>query len=299
MAVTTRIKLAINRLLSPAGLQLSTLTEERSQARRLAALEERGYFGKSAFPVPDCLRDSPWQAVIEALDRYRSDLDRLNSSPEAGEGFDCANPFFHPPDSDVLYALVRDRKPRRVIEIGSGNSTRLSRRAIRDGGLDTRLISIDPAPRAEVAGIADEVRRHRVEDLPAEELAAELEPGDFLFIDSSHLVAVGNDCVYEFLDLIPRLAPGVVIHVHDVSLPWDYPIEWVRAEPQVGTWGEIYLLQSMLWFGADWTVLWPGYYVQQNVERERFDEWFPDRRGRDARSFWLVRGGTAEPPAGA
>lgn len=286
--ISTTIKSGINGLLFPLSLKLETLRAERQEWERLDRLNRAGYFEQPAFPVPDCIRDSGWQRVVEVLPRYRAELDRLKAPESNDVGFIESNPFFHPPDSDVLYVFVREYRPSRIVEIGCGNSTRLMRQAIRDGNLSTRLLSIDPAPRTEIAGFADEVRSRRVEEIPAEELAAELQPGDFLFIDSSHILAVGNDCVYEFLQLLPKLKSGVFVHVHDILLPWDYPWSWIEDELPIGAWGEQYLLQSLLIFGNAFEVIWPGHYVQRTTGDD-FGRWFPRCHGGIATSFWMRR----------
>lgn len=288
MAVTTRLKQLINRFLNPVGLKIDSLTRERVEQEGLRRLEQSGYFRRPAFPVPVCLQESDWRSLVPAFDKYRVELNRLQRAADNDVEFTNENPFYHPPDSDVLYVMVREHRPSRIIEIGSGNSTRLSRQAIIDGKLSTKLISIDPNPRTDISGIADETRIQRVEETPVDELVNELEAGDFLFIDSSHLVRVGNDCTYEFLQLLPRLTPGVVVHVHDISLPWDYPIEWIRRESIVAEWGEQYLLQAILQSGIEYQVLWPGYYVQNCVASSEFDRWFPNRASRDARSLWFL-----------
>ena len=145
----------------------------------------------------------------------------------------------------ALYGLLAERRPSLLLEVGSGWSTRVARRAITDLDLPTRLVSIDPSPRAEVDRICDEVVRDRVESC-ADRLAARLAPGDILFIDSSHRVLMGNDVTVLFLEVLPRLAPGVLVHVHDVFLPWDYPAEWIDR-----VYAEQYLLAMLLLAGGD------------------------------------------------
>lgn len=289
MKPTTRIKHLLNCVLNPLGFQIDTLVKENAEEKRIRVLKDANYFSRPAFPIPDCVATSDWESIVQLLTKHRKDLNKLQNQCDNDVQFTNANQFYHPPDSDVLYTLIREQAPQKIIEIGSGNSTRLSRQAIKDGKLSTRLVSVDPFPRQDIDEFADEIRRHCVEKLDPVALANELEPGDFLFIDSSHLVAVGNDCVYEFLQLIPHLKPGVVIHVHDVSIPWDYPLDWMRDEPQVATWAEIYLLQAMLLNGDQWRVIWPGYHAQKSTDIAKWNSWFPHCNGRDARSFWFFK----------
>lgn len=288
MNLSSTIKSGINGLLSPLHLRLETLTAEEHERQRLAGLYRQQYFQRPVFTVPDAIRHSDWRRIAEAALKYRPQLDRLQTPDKNDVGFCESNTYYHPPDSDVLYTFVREFRPARIVEIGSGNSTRLIRQAIRDGGLTTHVISIDPMPRTDIAGFTDEVRSRRVEEIPPDELAGELHPGDVLFIDSSHMVAVGNDCVYEYLQLLPRIRPGVIVHVHDILLPWDYPWDWIQGEPQIGTWCEQYLLQAMLVTGNAFEVLWPGHYVQRTTGSE-FATWFPRCGNQLATSFWMRR----------
>ena len=110
-----------------------------------------------------------------------------------------------------------------------------------------------------------------------------LREDDILFIDSSHAIKTGNDVVFLYLHVIPALAPGVLIHIHDVFLPYDYPKDWVMEK----RWGfnEQYLVQSLLLFGDVFEVLWAGYFLQRS--RADFATWFPHWRGQAATSLWL------------
>lgn len=126
-------------------------------------------------------------------------------------------------DAAIAYALVRDRRPRLVLEIGSGHSTRFLARALSDHG-GGRLVAVDPEPRAPLpAGV-----EHRPHLLGEGEvaLADALGPGDVLFVDSSHLAVPGSDVDLLICRILPRLASGVLLHLHDVFLPDAYPESW-------------------------------------------------------------------------
>ncbi|MFE1598295.1 class I SAM-dependent methyltransferase [Methylobacterium sp. ID0610] len=129
-------------------------------------------------------------------------------------------------DAAIAYALVRQERPRRIIEIGSGHSTRFMAQAVADGGLPTAITCIDPQPRAPLPAsprLRHEARLFGPGDVAG---AAALERGDILFIDSSHVAMPGTDVDRLLLDVLPRLAPGVLVHLHDVFLPDAYPLEW-------------------------------------------------------------------------
>ena len=136
-----------------------------------------------------------------------------------------AQDWFPRLDGAIAYALTRERRPARIVEVGSGHSTRFFARAIADGGLATRLTAIDPAPRAALAGLPVDWLRDAVPRVGMAPFAA-LAPGDFLFIDSSHVLMPGSDVDFVINRLLPTLPPGVLVHLHDIFLPDDYPAEW-------------------------------------------------------------------------
>ena len=128
-------------------------------------------------------------------------------------------------DAAMAYAMVRSGRPRRIVEIGSGHSTRFLARAVLDSGLATEIVALDPAPRASLSGLPI---RFIPQPLTAADLApfAALEAGDILFIDSSHILMPGTDVDILFNRVLPELAPGVIVHIHDILLPDDYPADW-------------------------------------------------------------------------
>ena len=159
-------------------------------------------------------------------------------------------------DSGALYAFVSARAPRLYIEIGSGVSTKFARRAIEDGGLSTRIVSIDPGPHTEVDELCDSLVRSRLEEAELsvfEELAA----GDVVFFDGSHRVFMNSDVTVFFLEVLPRLPPGVLVAIHDVYLPHDYQ-PWVAER----YWSEQYLLAAYLLAGnSHFETILPAWYV--------------------------------------
>ena len=142
----THCRQFINRTLVPLNLKLETRRAGKEE-QRLTALRSAGYFSQPAFPIPRAVSDAPITALAELTSKYRIDLDRLNTANGNSNIFSADNGFFFPPDSDVLYMLVREFAPAKIIEVGSGNSTHVIRHAISDGHLETHLISIDPEPR--------------------------------------------------------------------------------------------------------------------------------------------------------
>lgn len=121
-----------------------------------------------------------------------------------------------------IYLMMAHFKPKTYLEVGSGNSTKVAAKAVREQQLDTRIISVDPEPRAEIDQLAQDVIREPFENLDPDRLP-ELGKNDILFIDNSHRILPNSDATAFFLETLPRLKPGVIVHIHDVYLPYDYP----------------------------------------------------------------------------
>jgi hypothetical protein len=160
------------------------------------------------------------------------------------------NGSFGPVDAELLYAILRAVRPRRVIEVGAGNSTRVIALALARNAADgspVEFTTIDPAQ----PPVATPHITARVETLPLETFGT-LAAGDVLFIDSPHVVTLGGAVAFLFLEVIPRLPPGVWIHIHDIFLPAAYPIEWVVRDYRFYT--EQLLLQAFLAFNSAFQV---------------------------------------------
>lgn len=230
--------------------------------------------------------DSQLELVRDVFPRYRSEYARIPIEPTGSEGdFYLSNTIFGGMDALSLYCMIRHFQPRLVVEVGSGMSSRLIAQAAQRNG-HTELVSIDPYPDSVVrAGLPGRtsLALKRVEEVDLD-VFARLGSNDVLFIDSSHVVRCGGDVNYLFLEVIPRLAPGVIVHVHDVFLPREYPEEWVKEELRF--WSEQYLLQAFLAFNAEFEVLLS---VNRLSHRHWHDltETFPNAQG--GGSFWMRR----------
>lgn len=278
-ALTSQVKDALNALLRPLNLRVETRTAEDRETARRAALAAAGHFEKPAFPVLEQFLACRPAPIIAALREYRECIDRLS---ESRDGYSFDNDYFASPDAEVAYGLVRRQRPARILEIGSGHSTSLFRAAIRDAGLTTQLTAIDPSPRRAVEEFANHIIRQRVEDVP-KAMFAELSENDILFVDSSHRIDVGNDVILLILTIIPKLRPGVVVHLHDIFLPWDYPRHWIIDNRWEVT--EQYLVQALLQGSCQFEVLWPGYFLQRTDPE--FPKLFDVTRMRVGSSLWL------------
>lgn len=168
------------------------------------------------------------------------------------------NGFYQAVDAHVLYAMIRRLKPARVLELGAGFSTLVSAAAVTANAreaIKTRLETFDPYAKPPAQGGIEGLEALRpiaAEDLGEHEFG-QLTSGDILFVDTSHTVKLGGDVTHLVLEVLPRLAPGVVVHFHDIFLPWHYPRSWV--EHNRWYWAEQYLLQAFLTFNRDFEVL--------------------------------------------
>ncbi len=181
---------------------------------------------------------------------------------EADTGFFWKNTQFSSIDALAYYALIRSRRPRRIIEIGSGFSTHVAHRAISEMDAGQRLICIDPDPRTEIETLDGiEFRRRALQTIEPEALMAELHPGDILFYDGSHSLKTGSDTVYFYLKILPYLPSGVIVHAHDVHLPYARNKEGLTQAKIY--WGEQYVVMAHLHNTARYRVLFATEFLRK------------------------------------
>tara|TARA_B110000858_G_scaffold195367_1_gene251610 strand:- start:279 stop:1145 length:867 start_codon:yes stop_codon:yes gene_type:complete len=190
-------------------------------------------------------------------------LKKLKFSHEFTEFLDQDNKFYfgngsyESGDAEYLYNIIRDIKPKKVIEIGSGFSSLIIQCALKKNSSEhsnykSKQICIEPfeVPWLEKTGI--EVLRKRVELIDIS-IFEQLDEGDVLFIDSSHIIRPQGDVLFEYLEILPSLKKGVIVHIHDIFTPRDYPEEWVFD--QVKLWNEQYLLEAFLSNNDTWEII--------------------------------------------
>lgn len=187
----------------------------------------------------------------------------LEDTPEL-DRFYTRNSQFSWLDARTLFVLLREWRPRRMIEVGSGYSTLLSadvNRRFLDGDLELTCIEPYPRPflaRAEGLQGVSRLIRQRVE-LVGIDPFLELQRGDVLFIDSSHVAKTGSDVNFLVFQILPRLARGVRIHIHDIHLPHDYPPDWVLSENR--SWNEQYIVRALLMYSTAFRILFGCRYA--------------------------------------
>lgn len=210
--------------------------------------------------------------LASGLDRYAGHLrsfepffDELAAIPLHGQHSPepCwLHPWLVGMDTVTLYSFTRVRRPLRYVEVGSGQSTKVVARARRDASIEMEITSIDPQPRSEVDALCDRLVRLPLEKVDLNKCFGGLGSGDIVFFDGSHRVLPNSDCVAFFLDVLPSLPPGVLVGVHDIWLPDDYPEPFLEF-----WWSEQYLLAALLLGEPAWLrVELPTYFSSAQPE---------------------------------
>ncbi len=195
-------------------------------------------------------------AKLREIAPYAAELaDVPDEMPPGPPSFHWHNDFWTGCDALLHYCLMRDLKPRRVVEIGCGWSSLLLAQALTknegEGSPQVAVDQIEPYPRKELLEALPahwNLREAILQRAPLELFEA-LEDGDICFYDGSHVAKPGSDVVWFFSEVLPRLKPGVVVHVHDIFWPHDYPAEWIFERGQ--TWNEQYVLQAFLMYNSE------------------------------------------------
>lgn len=199
----------------------------------------------------------PGQLTLLGKFQFSHELMDIPLQSEVGQGFYFDNGNFESGDAEYWYNLIRLMKPRRIIEIGSGHSTKMASLAIErnkgeQGNYTCQHICVEPYEMPWLEALGVQVIRKRVEEMPLDFFEC-LDVNDVLFIDSSHIIRPQGDVLYEYLEILPTLKSGVIVHIHDVFSPKDYPSSWVTED--VRFWNEQYLLEAFLTGNQNWRVL--------------------------------------------
>jgi Methyltransferase domain len=237
--------------------------------------------------------DEAIELIEGELAPFIAEMDVPIEGPQPPGTFFLQNENYETVDAELLYGFVRARKPKRVVELGSGYTTLLIGEAARQNlveGAAIEHLAFDPYPRAQIFG--EQPPPPTVfEPLPATEVPPErlavLEAGDILFVDTTHTVKLGSDVNHIVLEVLPALAPGVLVHFHDIFLPGEYPQVWF--EQMEYFWAEQYLLQAFLAFNEAFEVVVPSSAVADKYP-DRLDAVVPSfTPGRRPGAFWITR----------
>jgi predicted O-methyltransferase YrrM len=224
---------------------------------------------------------------------YQDELLALPMELSVESKFYYKNGAFGPGDAECYYSMIREKKPKKIIEIGSGNSTLIALEAINknkseDSTYKCELICIEPFEMNWLESLGVTVIRKLVEDIEVD-FFKQLNKNDILFIDSSHVIRPQGDVLYEYLSILPALNAGVIIHIHDITTPSDYPYEWVIEDARF--WNEQYLLESFLSCNNSFEILCSLAYLRNKFSSDFFQA-FPVIKNNPnfgATSFWIEK----------
>ena len=200
-------------------------------------------------------------------------------------------------DGAILYSMLRELRPNKIIEVGSGYSTVVMDNALKknqeEDGIDRQIISVEPYPKPVLrdlvanSNVVSLIER-RVEQLD-ESFFQQLCAGDMLFIDTSHVVDIANDVHYLYLRILPQIPVGVVIHIHDIRFPYEYPRDWVLKARK--HWAEQYLLHMFLAFNESFEIMFASNYLCQLFRKDMSDTLHGLEEDGDGwpGSFWIKR----------
>lgn len=230
-----------------------------------SSIPEKVFSRVSELPGINMNEESQLDFLKKIASKYRMEYDAFPASPINPYDYHTSQTSYRCLEAQILYCMIREKKPRKMIEIGSGYSTMLSAMAIlknQEEGSPCHFTAIEPYPndviRKGFPGLS-ELIQSPVEDVPMLRFT-ELDEGDILFIDSTHSVKIGGDVVYEILEVLPRLKKGVIIHIHDIFLPYEYPKAWYSDKR---FWTEQYLLQAFLQFNDHFKIIWSSHLIHR------------------------------------
>ena len=239
--------------------------------------------------LPDIdLRVSEALDLISKIRSYVSEMDEFPYQRDGKAPFWFDNLSFTDFDAAVLYAMLRHLKPKRYVELGCGFSSLVSSLALQRNhqeGNPSEVVFCDPDPRLPMGGNLAYGRfiKQRVQELPLETFTA-LQSGDVLFIDTSHVLKIQSDVEHELLRILPSLAPGVWIHIHDIFTPYDYPEDWIWRPLRLGL-NEQYAVECLLSGGHRYQIEIPLHHLVRD-HLPAMKEFFSRGRTR-AHSLWL------------
>jgi hypothetical protein len=232
-----------------------------------------------------------YMETLREVAKYKPPVPWSRTNTENNMDFSLDNNSFSYMCASALYGIISKHKPKRIIEVGSGNSSKVIRQAIQYNTIQYTII--DPYCQfneTEFDGIDCNILKSKVEDVDLS-VFEQLEENDILFIDSSHTVRIGGDVNYEILEVLPVLKKGVLIHFHDISLPYEYD-KIYYTNPQFRVfWTESYLLQAFLAFNSQYEVYLPLLYLERNCLPE-LQRLYPDMKKPfdwSSGSFWIRR----------
>jgi len=236
------------------------------------------------------LRADTQTALAQEFATYYPDCP-LVLTQESSKRYYAENLSFPFSDAFILYSFIRRHRPRRFIEIGSGFSSAACLDSLDALGLsDTQCWFVEPYPQLLHTLLREEDSRHTILPMLVQnvelKLFDSLEAGDILFIDSTHVSKINSDVNREIFDILPRLKPGVLIHIHDIYWPFNYPQPWIS---EGRAWNEAYVVRAFLQFNDAFRILYFNSYIHPKVRKSVFAPLCVDIGGNVGGSLWLER----------
>ena len=232
---------------------------------------------------------------LSLLDKFGFNEELLKISKEKKDGleFYYNNNSFGVGDAEYLYNMIRLFKPKRLIEVGSGNSTLMAINAVRQNQKETpnyscEHICIEPYEMHWLEKLSSQIIREKVENTD-KQLFSQLEANDVLFIDSSHIIRPQGDVLFEYLEILPILKPGVLVHIHDIFTPKDYLDEWVLEDMKL--WNEQYLLEAFMVFNNEYRIIGALNYLKHHYPDKLYAKCpiLANKVDEEPCSFWLIK----------
>tara|TARA_R110002050_G_scaffold104139_1_gene213500 strand:+ start:3234 stop:4181 length:948 start_codon:yes stop_codon:yes gene_type:complete len=222
---------------------------------------------------------------------YSSEFEKFPSGYKDDLSFHFDNGSFCSGDAEYWYNIIRNKKPKRIIEIGSGHSTKIARNAILknkelDNNYDCEHICIEPFEMPWLEKLGIKIIREKVENIEIDFFKT-LNENDILFIDSSHIIKPQGDVLFEYLEILPSLNKGVIVHVHDIFSPRNYIKEWVFEEYKL--WNEQYLLEAFLSSNSNWRIIGAVNLLKHNYYKELLKQCPRLTVNREPGSFYIVK----------
>ncbi|OSY87024.1 hypothetical protein WH52_13240 [Tenacibaculum holothuriorum] len=283
---------------------LHRLSLSKKVLLKIGVLPITSHYYDPLFLKKDLQKPLDQERNLPAIDwNVKEQLNLLNSFSYAEEFNGFSNSFvdeltFHfnnnsfcSGDAEYWYNIIRHKKPNRIIEIGSGHSTKIARKAIErnkelDNNYNCEHICIEPFEMPWLEKLGIKIIREKVENVDLSFFTT-LQENDILFIDSSHIIRPQGDVLYEFLEILPSLNKGVIVHIHDIFSPRNYLEEWVFGEYKL--WNEQYILEAFLTSNKNWRIIGALNYLKHNYYNELLAQCPRLTPKREPGSFYIVK----------
>ena len=238
-------------------------------------LQQQKIFAQPSFIPSEISFDAEAQAaLLRQFEAYYAEMP-FGETPEAGYRYSFDNVFFTYSDAITMYSMMRHLKPRRIVEIGSGFSSALildTNEQFFNGSIELTFIEPDPERLFKNLKQGERVNiiQQKIQDVDAG-VFQQLEAGDFLLIDTSHVSKSGSDVNHIYFNILPYLKKGVKIHIHDIFFPFEYPEKWVI---EGRSWNEVFLLRAFLAFNNSFSILYFNDFAEK-LNRDFLEEHMP------------------------